>query len=168
MFLNFDFIFQIFSKPRWPIKWRSPKQDDLIKKSSSSHKVSYESIKCDQYNILKNKINDLQNILDKFTKGRSNLNLLLGNQKASYNKDGIGYETKNNSESFINICKSTSHCKALKCNYCNKGGHIVMFYFIKKRHESKEGYPLSYFYKEYCKYKNRKMYAHNMYSTNIK
>lgn len=43
-----------------------------------------------------------------------------------------------------------------------------MFYFIKKNYESKQEYPPSHFYKGHCERKKRKMYAHNMHSTNIK
>lgn len=38
---------------------------------------------------------------------------------------------------------------------------------IKKRHEIKQGYPPSYFEKQHCERKNRKKYAHIMYSLNI-
>lgn len=41
----------------------------------------------------------------------------------------------------------TPKCKTLKCNCCSKNGHIGLFYFINKSHESKHGYPLSHFYK---------------------
>lgn len=43
-----------------------------------------------------------------------------------------------------------------------------MFYYIKKIHERKEEHPSPYFYKDNCEHKKRKMFAHNMYSTNIK
>lgn len=94
------------------------RQYDLIQNFSSSHEVLDESIKCDLCDILKNKIDDLQKTPDKFSKGRDNLNLLLGNQKESYKKVGLGYEPKNNSKSLIKICnaQSTSKCKILKCS----------------------------------------------------
>lgn len=44
------------------------------------------------------------NTLDKFTKGTDNLNLVWGNQMASYNNVGLGYEPKNYNKSFRNIC----------------------------------------------------------------
>lgn len=52
------------------------RQYNLIQNSSSSYKALDESIKYDQCDILKNKIDDFQNTLDKFTKGTNNLNLL--------------------------------------------------------------------------------------------
>lgn len=137
------------------IKSLRERQYDLIQNTSMSHKALYESIKCDQCDILKNKIGDFQNTLDKFTKGTYNLKLLLGNQIMSYNKVGLGYEPKNYSKSFRNICNAQlkSKCKTLKYNYCNKDGHIAMFCFIKKSIKSKEGHPPSYFCKEHCEHK---------------
>lgn len=76
----------------------------------------------DSCNNLKNEVYDLQKTLVKFTQGRDNLEVLLGNQIASYNKVGLGYEPKNNNKNFENICKTknTSHCKTLKSKYFNK------------------------------------------------
>lgn len=119
---------------------------------------------------MKNKIDDLQDTLDKFTKGRDNLNLLLGNQRVSYNKVCLGYKLKDNSKKFSNICNAqqTSKCETLKFNYGNKDDHVAMFCFIKMSHESKERHPHSYFYKEHFEIKKIKMFAHNIYFINIK
>lgn len=57
-----------------------------------------------QYYI--NKIDDLHNTLDKFIKGMENFNLIIGNQRATYNKVGLGYELKNNAKSFGSICNA--------------------------------------------------------------
>lgn len=64
---------------------------------------------------------------------------MLGNQRVSYNKAGLGYEPKNNIKNFDNIykTKTTSHYKTLKFKYCNKEGHIAMLCFIKKNNERK-------------------------------
>jgi len=57
--------------------------------------------KCDDYNILKNKIEDLHNnTLAKFTKGRENLNISMENQKETYSKAGLGYQPKNHEKLF--------------------------------------------------------------------
>lgn len=79
------------------------RQCDLIVNTSSSHKALDESIKCEECDILKNKIHELHNTLDKFPKGTNKLNILLGNKRVSYNKAGLGYEPKNNSKHFSNI-----------------------------------------------------------------
>lgn len=120
---------------------------------------------CNECDILKNKIDALQNLLGKFTNGRDKFNISLGNQKVSYNKVDLVYEPKNNSKRIINIfnSQSTFKCKILKCNYYNKLDHIAMFGFNKKSHERKQGYPPSHIYKEHCERKKRKMYTHNMY-----
>lgn len=85
------------------IKSLKERQDNLIQNFSSSDKFLDESIKCDQCDILKNKFDYLQNTLDKFTKVRDNLNILLGNQRVSYNKVDLGYKPKNTIKSFRNI-----------------------------------------------------------------
>lgn len=54
--------------------------------------------------------------------------------------------------------------KTLKC----KTTKLPCFCFTKKSHESKEGHPSSYFYKEHYKIKKRKMPSHNMYSLTLK
>lgn len=145
------------------------RQYNIIESSYSSYNILDESIKWYQCDILKNKIDDIQNTLDKFTKWTNNLNLLLGSQMTSYNKASWLWP-KNNSKIFSNICNAqpTSTCKTIKRNYCNKDNHIVMFSFIKNSHESKEEHPHSYFYKEHCERKNRNILSHNIYSTNTK
>lgn len=55
--------------------------------------------KCEKWNILKIKIDNLHNTLRKFTKGRDKLYLLLSNQRIFYNKVSLGYEPKNNAKS---------------------------------------------------------------------
>lgn len=59
----------------------------------------------------------------------------------------LGYKSKNNNNNFENICKTktTSHYKTLKCNNCNKEGHIAMFDFIKKSMKLKKDIPLHTF-----------------------
>lgn len=54
------------------------------------------------------KIRIYKNTLDEFTQGRNNLNLILENQRASCDKDGLGYEPKNNIKNFSKICLSNS------------------------------------------------------------
>lgn len=57
------------------IKSLKERQYDLIQNFFSYYKVLGESIECDQCNILKNKIDDIKNTLDKFIKWINNLNL---------------------------------------------------------------------------------------------
>lgn len=73
------------------------------------------SIKYDQCDVLKNENKDLQDTLDKFTKGRYNLNLLCENKITSYNKFDLGYEKNIKIKKFnrIWLVKQTPKCKAL-------------------------------------------------------
>lgn len=48
--------------------------------------------KCEIFDSLKNKVKRLHETLGKFTKGKENLDLILFNQRASYNKGGLGYQ----------------------------------------------------------------------------
>lgn len=87
-----------------------------------------EPIKCENA-IFQKKIDDLHKTLDKFTKVRDNLNLIIVNQILTYNKIGRGYEQKNNSKSFSNIfvAKRTSKSSKHKCNYYGKNDHVTLF-----------------------------------------
>lgn len=64
------------------------------------------------------------------------MNFILDNQRAIYNKVSIGYEYKNNDNSFSNICHAnvTSKCNILICNYCGKKFHVAL---LEKNYESK-------------------------------
>lgn len=69
-----------------------------------------------------NKLNEyLHEILSKFTKGIYNLYMILYNQRASYNKTGIGYQPDCNSKSFMSIfiAKGKNNLTINKCNYCH-------------------------------------------------
>lgn len=70
------------------------KKNFLAQISSTSQKILYEFIKYDQCDILKSENNDLKNTLEKFTKESDDLNLLIENKRASYNKADLRYETK--------------------------------------------------------------------------
>lgn len=82
-------------------------------------------MKCDDCNILKNKIEDLQNTLGKFTMGRENLNIILGNQKGTYNKAGLVYHPKNHEKLFRKFFRpnKTSSSPFVKCFYYGREGH---------------------------------------------
>lgn len=97
------------------IKISRERQNDWILNSSTSNEEG-EPDKCNEYDTFKNEILYLQKSLLKLTKGRNNLNILLGNQRDSCNKVGLGHEPNNNKKNFSIICnaKSTSHYKKIK------------------------------------------------------
>lgn len=71
----------------------------------------------------------MDDTLSKFTKGRDNLDMYLSIQTCTYNKAGLGYESKNINKSFNNICltkKKIDHT-IYKCKYY--GGKWSYFLF---------------------------------------
>ncbi|MCQ7222074.1 hypothetical protein NP006_23520, partial [Salmonella enterica] len=61
---------------------------------------------------LKGQVKGLKKLLERFTLGSKNLNLMLGSQRAVYNKSGLGYQTETTNKSFISIVNQ--HKKQLK------------------------------------------------------
>ena len=83
---------------------------------------------------LQSKHEGLEKVVLKFSKGQENLDKLLGSQRMSYNKKGIGYnpfnKKKNYKNSFIyETSKDKSHTE---CNYCLRKGHISHSCHLKK------------------------------------
>jgi len=69
---------------------------------------------------------DLEKVILKFTKGQDSLDKLLGSQRMSFNKEGIGYNPFNKKKTYKNFfvhetSKNKSHTT---CNYCPKNGHV--------------------------------------------
>ena len=83
---------------------------------------------------LQAKCDDNKKIASKFTEGQQNLDRLLCTQKASFNKEEIGYNYFNKKKSYNNLfVKSTWHKKdARTSNYCYKIVHIAYSCLYKK------------------------------------
>lgn len=94
---------------------------------------------------MKIKIEDLHNTLDKFIK-KINLNLILGTQRATYNKIGLSYKPKNNVNIFSNIChvNRSSKYNVFKCNYCNKMTMLLYFVLLEKVMKEKYLFSISF------------------------
>lgn len=94
----------------------SKKDTNFVKKNDSSE--------CQECPILKSKNDDLLNTLSKFTKGRDNLNILLGNQTGTFGKAGLGYEPTLNEKSFTFPTRNKSTTSPfIKCFHCGRLGH---------------------------------------------
>ena len=52
---------------------------------------------------LKAQIKELKDTLERFTLGSKNLDLILGKQRASYNKSGLGFKTKTKYKSYLSL-----------------------------------------------------------------
>lgn len=72
--------------------------------------------KCNDCNILKIKIENLQNTLAKFTLEREKLNIILGNKNGTYNKAGLGYHLKIMKNFLENSFTQTKHQVPLLLN----------------------------------------------------
>ena len=96
----------------------------------------HASIKtCENCKNLEKKVEYLLKTLSNFTKGRENLETLLGSQNVVFNKNAIGYNpgrknnVKNLSRFFVLARTSFSSFSSLKskfipsCFYCMKSGH---------------------------------------------
>ena len=110
------------------------KQSFLSEVSTPSTCENKNIIKCDECNVLKDKIEDLNNILAKFTMGRDKLDIILKNQKGTFNKAGLGYHPKNHEKSFTKFFRpnKTSSTPFVKCFYCGKEGHTSSICNVRK------------------------------------
>ena len=72
--------------------------------------------------------------------GRENLNIILGNQKGTYNKAGLGYHPKNHEKLFRKFFRpnKTSSSPFVKCFYCGREGHTSSICNIRKNNGMNE------------------------------
>jgi len=75
-------------------------------------------------NELQFKCNNLQKLVLKFSKGQDNLDKLLGSQRMSFNKEGIGYNHFNKKKIYKNFFVKEVPKNEIICNYCLRKGHI--------------------------------------------
>lgn len=64
----------------------------LGKEISSIRRESLISNKCESYESLKNGVPNLHETIEKFTKGKNKLDLILSSQRNSFNRNGVGYK----------------------------------------------------------------------------
>ena len=108
------------------------KEVDLLKFESTSkeneQKLVHENVS------LKEKIDELTKDLAKFVKGKENLDTLLGSQKCSLDKAGLGFNQSKRQKYYKNffVKSSASTTPYMTCNYCGQKGHISHTCAIKK------------------------------------
>ncbi|WVZ05058.1 hypothetical protein V8G54_018404 [Vigna mungo] len=86
---------------------------------------------CENYSAHIEKIEDLTNMLSKFTLGRDNLEVVLRSQGRIINRQGIGYKAKSNRinfKKFIDLSKLVTNV----CFYCNTIGHTMRNCYYRK------------------------------------
>ena len=57
---------------------------------------------------LKNQVKDLKNTLERFSLGSKNLDLILGTQRAVYNRTGLGFKPKRKYKSYLSIIQKAN------------------------------------------------------------
>ena len=82
---------------------------------------------CTSCDLHLKKIENLNNVLAKFTMGRYNLNILLDKQGCHFKKAGLGYNPSNQQKLYKNffVSSSTSSSPFITCYYCGLKGHSV-------------------------------------------
>lgn len=90
-------------------------------------KQALKTNSCEMCGPLRNEIESFHETLIKFTKGKDNLNMILSNQRASYNKTDLGYQPNKIFISIFHAKKKTNHY-FYKCNYYHKFGHLEFFF----------------------------------------
>ena len=88
-------------------------------------------MKNDKKELVEN-VENLTLVSCKLTQGKDNLDQILGNQRYSLSKNGIGYALnnlqKNNKMAFVKASHTSSFC----CNYCGNFGHIASMCNFRK------------------------------------
>ena len=91
----------------------------------------------DQENFLNNKIDSLNKekenleiVVQRFTKGNNILNMMV-HSKTSFNREGLGYDKNVQPKKVVHTKQPTKFVAPtqplLKCSYCNKDGHTVLY-----------------------------------------
>ena len=98
---------EIFKRPKQIVS-----NNELLKKNKD---LELENAKH------KNKLEKIKPFVDKFTYSSEKLNLLLNNQRAVFNKAGLGYKPQKQQKYFKNFFVPAS--SSITCFTCKKSGH---------------------------------------------
>lgn len=109
------------------LEWENERLRDELNQLKRSD-VKYD--KCETCYCVTNEIEDFHETFSKLTTGRDDLDIVLSNQIASYNKSWLGYQPNNNAKSFMSICptKMKNIRIVYKCNHCHKSDHLEFFF----------------------------------------
>jgi len=110
------------------------KSNDSLSNDLKSFQEKFILLEKEKYELQIKCVN-LEKIVFKFSKGEENLNKILGTQKISFDKEGIGYHF-NKKKYYKNFfVKSTNYESdtSITCNYCCKIGHISTHCLIKRK-----------------------------------
>lgn len=111
---------------------KSLKKEDEVFKIGLSE-LNTENLK-NEYEALKKKFEELNNILSRFVEGRENLGMLLSNQRSVYDKIILEYDLFKKQKFLRNFfVRSTNLSNPfITSSYCGRKGHISYFCSIKR------------------------------------
>ena len=100
-------------------------EKEMLQKENDDLHLKIEHLEKEKQKI-QSKCGAFEKLALKFTKGQDNLEKLLGSQRMSFNKEGIGYNPLNKKKAYKNFfIKETSKNEShTTCNYCLRNGHI--------------------------------------------
>jgi hypothetical protein len=107
--------------------------------TSTSTSSTSDGFTCDaslmvENETLKKKVNELTHALGKAYSGDDRLLMCLGSQRASLNKEGLGYTLKKGKAAFAPYKTSFMKNNARYCTRCKQVGHIEQYYKNNKLH----------------------------------
>nr|QCQ81933.1 hypothetical protein [Ammopiptanthus mongolicus] len=107
----------------------------LAHKEADSSQGFYEK-PSEEVEKLQQKVSVLTNDLAKFVNGTKNLDMMLGAQKCSFDKAGLGYNKKVTQKYLKNFFVKASEKLETTCSFCHKSGHHISVCF-KRRNKLK-------------------------------
>ena len=104
-----------------------------LEKSNNEFHTTIETFEIEKKG-LQSKYEHLEKVVLKFFKGQDNLDKLLGYQRISFNKEGIGYNPYNKKKTYKNffVQKTSKNNSHTICNYCLRKGHIYHLCPLRK------------------------------------
>ena len=87
---------------------------------------------CENCTTLKNQVKYLLKTCAKFTRGKTNLEAVLGSQNFVFGKAGLGYTPIHEKFSSFFSKSEPNAMPFISCNYCMKKGHILKSCHVRK------------------------------------
>ncbi|XP_045791421.1 uncharacterized protein LOC123886125 [Trifolium pratense] len=133
------------SKEKDEYKTENETLKEIIKNMEIAHNRKLEELRENQKEqikpniqienrILKENISKLENDINKFVKSTKTFENILGSQKCSSSKTGLGFENYNNQKLYKKLFVPNK--PIYKCSYCHKEGHLEPFCFRKSRQQN--------------------------------
>ena len=113
------------------------KNNDDLKTRLDLKNEEIEKLKIDKKGLVE-KVQNLTLISSKLAQGKDNLDKILGSQRYTLSKNGVGYGMNILQNSDKRNLIETSHFSLPRCTHCNKFGHIVSMCYFKRNIKIKQ------------------------------